>query len=171
MLINLINLLTVHPRWTHSQDKRFLLESQWAVGHLLGIWRQYNAGVANGGEYLQRWRAWHTSKWAWGWRFINSLIFTLLLISRGVHQNNWATHESISSVKGTCWINDNLWSQFNVWYICFYLQKSKKPWKVTISIFFLNSKFKSFDIEINSSTYYNVKYIHTLNNWGLCNNL
>lgn len=47
----------VHPRRTHGEDLRLLLEPQRAVGHLLCIRGQHHASLANGkslGEVNQK---------------------------------------------------------------------------------------------------------------------
>lgn len=45
-----LSLPSVHPRWTHCQDLRLLLEPQWTLGHLFSVWGQHHASVADG-EY------------------------------------------------------------------------------------------------------------------------
>ena len=47
---------TVHPWRSHCQDLWFLLEPQWTLGHLLCVWRQHHASVADG-----RWLVLHHS--------------------------------------------------------------------------------------------------------------
>ena len=86
LFISVFLPLSVYSWWSHCQDIWFLLESQWTLGDLFCIRRQYHASLANGKCFL----IWASLD---KWDLVSLHIYIL-------HQYNW----QLCSVYSQVWL-------------------------------------------------------------------